>query len=59
MIKNSTLAAAIHVVGVHSYPKSKDGEEVTSLGKPYWQSENNQIDGGMYPDAKYDAALAW
>jgi hypothetical protein len=59
METNQTLADAIAVVGVHSDPTPQDGARVAALGKRYWQSENNLVDGPMFPDGKYDTALSW
>ena len=35
------------------------GARVAAMGKKYWASEDNLIDGPMWPDGKHDAALDW
>lgn len=62
MEKNQSLADAIQIVGVHSFmPSAQDttGARVAAMNKTYWDSENNIIDGPMWPDAKHDSALEW
>eukprot|EP01047_Picozoa_sp_COSAG01_P048122 COSAG01_NODE_4660_length_4842_cov_22.777567_2_plen_154_part_00 len=62
MEKDEELAAAVQIVGVHSFMPSvgdATGARVTALSKAYWDSENNMIDGPMWPDAKHDTAVAW
>ena len=60
MARNATLAAAVDVVGVHGWAMTKGmGANVTRLGKSYWVSEDNLVDGPAYPDGKFEAALGW
>jgi hypothetical protein len=62
MERNRSLANAIQIVGVHAFmPSTQDttGARVMAMNKAYWDSENNLIDGPMWPDAKHDVALEW
>ena len=57
--EDHALAAAIGAFGVHTSLLSPD-PDVAKLGKPYWSSENDMVDGPMPQwGGTNDVALGW
>ena len=62
METDAKLRDAVQIVGVHAGVPSASGTtgaRVAAMNKVYWESEDNIIDGPMYPDLKHDTALEW
>eukprot|EP01052_Picozoa_sp_SAG31_P010889 SAG31_NODE_605_length_13628_cov_24.848030_16_plen_108_part_00 len=45
MQKDEDLRNAIQIVGIHWGQSSKEAAAVNAMGKVFWNSENNDIDG--------------
>lgn len=59
MQNDAALRDAVQVVGIHWGQSAKDAQEVKAMGKVFWNSENNDIDGPIWPDQKHATALKW
>ena len=45
--------------GVTRSENSKSAGKVAAMGKVFWNSENNDIDGPVWPDKKHATAIKW
>ena len=59
MENEPVLRDNVDIVGIHWGQKSDSAERVAKMGKIFWNSENNDIDGPVWPDSKHSTALKW
>ncbi len=59
MEKDPVLRDNVDIVGIHWGQKSDSAERVAKMGKTFWNSENNDIDGPVWPDSKHSTAIKW
>ena len=59
MEQSLVLRDNVDIVGIHWGQKSDSAARVEQMGKVFWNSENNDIDGPVWPDNKHSTALKW